>query len=396
MMSRKIGILALAGCLVGCLAAFTPDRSPLDDHPAYERARAHIKAGGYAAAIPILHNLRAERPDSAEIFSQLGFAHRKLKDFVASRRFYDQALAMDPTHLGANEYLGEWFVEMGDLKAARERLSFCGAFAAPARRRRILPRRLRMPAGSEARQPARFPPSSAAGAPARFDRKGYGSMRRLCLAVCLALAVAVPAAGPSAVAQTTKLAPQRPGVVDAYILSFGLWGPQSVFESEAKGAAGILEAHSMRADVPSSGSTPRGGSLRSRATCSRQRRPQDAPSTPRRTWWCSSSRPMVRPRASDSWREGSPFSSHRRMSGRILDLTRARHRVLIVSACYSGIFARALADPRTLVITAAAPDKPSFGCRDGATWTYFGDAFFNKALRAEPASTRPSPARANS
>src|SRR5215216_4018860 len=65
----------------------------------------------------------------------------------------------------------------------------------------------------------------------------------------------------------------------------------------------------------------------------------------------------------------------------LLDRTRARHRVLIISACYSGVFARALADPRTLVITAAAPDRPSFGCEDGATWTYFGDAFFNRALR---------------
>ena len=67
----------------------------------------------------------------------------------------------------------------------------------------------------------------------------------------------------------------------------------------------------------------------------------------------------------------------------VLDRTRAQHRVLIVSACYSGVFARELADARTLVITAAAADKPSFGCRDGATWTYFGDAFFNKALRGE-------------
>ncbi|MDQ4135815.1 MAG: C13 family peptidase, partial [Pseudomonadota bacterium] len=60
------------------------------------------------------------------------------------------------------------------------------------------------------------------------------------------------------------------------------------------------------------------------------------------------------------------------------------YRILIVSACYSGVFADALADPRTLVITAAAADRPSFGCRDGATWTYFGDAFFNRALRREP------------
>ena len=36
--------------------------------------------------------------------------------------------------------------------------------------------------------------------------------------------------------------PQRPGQADVYVLSFGLWGPQSVFESEAKGAARVLEA----------------------------------------------------------------------------------------------------------------------------------------------------------
>src|SRR5215203_4577741 len=46
------------------------------------------------------------------------------------------------------------------------------------------------------------------------------------------------------------------------------------------------------------------------------------------------------------------------------------------------VFTRALAGPRTLVITAAAPHRPSFGCADGATWTYFGDAFFNQALRS--------------
>ena len=36
------------------------------------------------------------------------------------------------------------------------------------------------------------------------------------------------------------------------------------------------------------------------------------------------------------------------------------------------------------MITAAAANRPSFGCEDGATWTYFGDAFFNRALRTAP------------
>jgi hypothetical protein len=54
---------------------------------------------------------------------------------------------------------------------------------------------------------------------------------------------------------------------------------------------------------------------------------------------------------------------------------------VIISACYSGIFIPRIADPDTLVITAADADHTSFGCEDKAKWTYFGDAFFNIALR---------------
>jgi len=58
-----------------------------------------------------------------------------------------------------------------------------------------------------------------------------------------------------------------------------------------------------------------------------------------------------------------------------------RYKVVIISACYSGIFIPPLATPNTLVITAADANHPSFGCEDRAKWTYFGDAFFNTALR---------------
>jgi hypothetical protein len=64
----------------------------------------------------------------------------------------------------------------------------------------------------------------------------------------------------------------------------------------------------------------------------------------------------------------------------MLDQTGVRHKVVIISACYSGVFIR-LANPDTLVITAADADHSSFGCEDKAQWTYFGDAFFNIALR---------------
>jgi hypothetical protein len=58
-----------------------------------------------------------------------------------------------------------------------------------------------------------------------------------------------------------------------------------------------------------------------------------------------------------------------------------RHRIIIISACYSGVFLRPLANDDSLVITAADAKHSSFGCQDKVKWTYFGDAFFNTALR---------------
>ena len=65
----------------------------------------------------------------------------------------------------------------------------------------------------------------------------------------------------------------------------------------------------------------------------------------------------------------------------MLDQTGVRHKVVVISACYSGVFIPRLANADTLVITAADADHASFGCEDKAKWTYFGDAFFNIALR---------------
>ena len=59
----------------------------------------------------------------------------------------------------------------------------------------------------------------------------------------------------------------------------------------------------------------------------------------------------------------------------------------MISACYSGSFMDALKDEHTLVITAAAEDRTSFGCSDEREWTYFGDAYINTALRQERSFT---------
>ena len=48
-----------------------------------------------------------------------------------------------------------------------------------------------------------------------------------------------------------------------------------------------------------------------------------------------------------------------------------RPTVVIVSACYSGIFVNALSAPNRMVLTAASRERTSFGCGAGETWPWF-------------------------
>ena len=63
-----------------------------------------------------------------------------------------------------------------------------------------------------------------------------------------------------------------------------------------------------------------------------------------------------------------------------LDKEGIKNRVVIVSACYSGIFVPPLANDNTIVMTAADAKNTSFGCAPERDWTYFGDAFFRQSL----------------
>jgi hypothetical protein len=56
------------------------------------------------------------------------------------------------------------------------------------------------------------------------------------------------------------------------------------------------------------------------------------------------------------------------------------NRIVIVSACYSGVFVKPLADYNTIVLTASDENSTSFGCSNERDWTYFGDALFNQSL----------------
>ena len=67
----------------------------------------------------------------------------------------------------------------------------------------------------------------------------------------------------------------------------------------------------------------------------------------------------------------------------MLDEAGIEWRVIIISACYSGGFIEPLKNPKTLIATAAAADRTSFGCSNEDDFTYFGEAVFKDQLSHE-------------
>ena len=60
----------------------------------------------------------------------------------------------------------------------------------------------------------------------------------------------------------------------------------------------------------------------------------------------------------------------------------SRPSVIVMSSCYSGQFVPALAGDNRVIMTAARPDRTSFGCGEMDHYTFFDDCF----LRAIPVS----------
>ena len=67
-----------------------------------------------------------------------------------------------------------------------------------------------------------------------------------------------------------------------------------------------------------------------------------------------------------------------------LDEAGIKWRVLIVSACYSGVFLEPLETDSTLIATASDSEHSSFGCADDRDLTYFGEALFKDSIPTTP------------
>jgi len=187
------------------------------------------------------------------------------------------------------------------------------------------------------------------------------------------------------------LAPQRPGVVDTYFIGFAGTAEQPVFHNEVVLARDLAVKH-LQADA------------RWRLHINGRRRPADARVATRAELFRSldeaASVMDVEEDVLFLW-----LSSHGDLDGYLhvrdeeqgidddldaaelaeaLDARGFRWRVIVVSACFGGRFIPGLAQERTIVLTSAAANRPSFGCKPDRRLTFFGKAMLDLEWRDRP------------
>ncbi len=109
----------LAAAALGATGALAVDNVTSRDAPDLTSVRAKIKAKDFKAALAELTPMLATY-QHADVYNLMGFSLRKTGDYKQAYTFYRKALDFDPDHKGALEYLGELYVETGQMDKAKE------------------------------------------------------------------------------------------------------------------------------------------------------------------------------------------------------------------------------------------------------------------------------------
>jgi predicted Zn-dependent protease len=123
--SKSRGALLAATLLLCSATAFAADT---DETPAttskadLNSARALVEAQKYDAALPMLQQIDQRTPNNPDVLNLIGFSLRKTGKTVEALDYYNRALALNPQHRGANEYLGELYLELKQPEKAKQRL----------------------------------------------------------------------------------------------------------------------------------------------------------------------------------------------------------------------------------------------------------------------------------
>jgi tetratricopeptide (TPR) repeat protein len=96
------------------------DAASLSDDDYFNEARIRVDEQRFAEALDLL--FRIKNQDQAKVLNYIGYSTRKLGDVEKGIDYYHRALEIDPNYLKAREYLGEGYLQKGDVASAKEQL----------------------------------------------------------------------------------------------------------------------------------------------------------------------------------------------------------------------------------------------------------------------------------
>ena len=182
------------------------------------------------------------------------------------------------------------------------------------------------------------------------------------------------------------LLPQRRGTVDAYVVAIAL-DSDPVFGREARAAGEVLQRRYGAAgrtivlagsDGSAPSTLPRGTPATLAIALARIAELIDKQEDAIILYTTSHGAPVgLYYNDGDS---GYGLISPNRLAA-MLDQLGIRNRLLILNACFAGVFVPRLQSDTSAIVTAASFDRSSFGCVAENDWTFFGDALINHALR---------------
>jgi len=143
-MARRVNFLAMvSGTLISLFLGSSPafaagggggsgggtattwNRSAAKEDPVVVAARAAIAKDDWLGAQAVLKKALDDKPDNADFHNLYAYSVRKgtNPDMDLVFKHYQEALRIDPKHRGAHEYIGEAYLQVGDLPKAKEHLA---------------------------------------------------------------------------------------------------------------------------------------------------------------------------------------------------------------------------------------------------------------------------------
>ena len=120
--SIATALVLLAGAAPGAPSEEGDEQALLADSD-YASALSALKANDYSSALPRFQAALKRFPEAADLHNELGYTFRKLGRLDKAFEHYKRALAINPRHRGAHEYIGEAYLMVGDVANAEKHLA---------------------------------------------------------------------------------------------------------------------------------------------------------------------------------------------------------------------------------------------------------------------------------